>query len=294
MGMIGHRDKTTLIYVCSMTFREAQQQLKNKLTEIYDPREASNIAEWVIEDITGISRMDRIIHEGSFTEGQEEKYAEYLSRLLAATPVQYVTGYAWFMGERFQVNEDVLIPRPETEELVAWVQESVADIHPRVLDVGTGSGCIPVMLKKRIPGADVHALDVSGKALDIARQNARTHQVQINFHEADFLDEHSWNTLPEIDIIVSNPPYIPLGNKDSMDKNVVDHEPHLALFVPEEDPLQFYRSILAFARQKLAPGGMVFFETHHDLAPKVAELGGTRTEIRNDLSGKERMVSIKF
>lgn len=268
--------------------------MKNKLTEIYDPREAANITEWIIEDITGISRMDRMIHEGSFTEEQEEKYADYVTRLLAATPVQYVTGYAWFMGERFHVNEDVLIPRPETEELVAWVQDSIADTSPRILDVGTGSGCIPVMLKKRIPGADIHAVDVSGKALEIARQNARTHQAGVSFHEADFLDERGWEALPEIDIIVSNPPYIPLGNKDSMEKNVVDHEPHLALFVPDEDPLQFYRSILAFARQKLAPGGMVFFETHYDLAQKVAELGGAHAEISKDLSGKERMVRIKF
>jgi release factor glutamine methyltransferase len=292
--MIGHPDKTTLIYVCSMTFREAQQQLKNKLTEIYDPREATNIAKWVIDDITGLSRMDRMMHEGSFTEDQEEKYADYKARLMRATPVQYVTGYAWFMGERFKVNEDVLIPRPETEELVAWVKTSVKDINPVILDVGTGSGCIPVMLKKLIPNASVHALDLSQAALDVARENARIHQADINFHQADFLDQREWPALPNIDIIVSNPPYIPFSHKDSMEKNVVDHEPHLALFVPDEDPLKFYRSILAFARQKLNAGGMIFFETHYDLAQQVAALGGEHAEISKDLSGKERMVRIRF
>jgi release factor glutamine methyltransferase len=292
--MIGHPDKTTLIYVCSMTFREAHHQLKNKLTEIYDLREAANIAEWALEDITGLSRMDRMIHEGSFTKDQEEKYGDYKARLMSATPVQYITGYAWFMGERFKVNEDVLIPRPETEELVAWVNTSVANMNPRILDVGTGSGCIPVMLKKLIPNATLLAVDLSEDALTIARENARIHQAEISFHQADFLDERVWPLLPDMDIIVSNPPYIPMSNKDKMEKNVVDHEPHLALFVSDEDPLKFYRSIITFARQKLKPGGMIFFETHYNLAQQVADLGGTHAEIRKDLSGKERMVKIMF
>jgi release factor glutamine methyltransferase len=290
--MIGHPDKTTLIYVCSMTFREAQHQLKDKLTEIYDLREAANIAEWALEDITGLSRIDRLIHDGSFTRDQEEKYGDYKARLMSATPVQYVTGYAWFMGERFKVNENVLIPRPETEELVAWINTSVTDMYPRILDVGTGSGCIPVMLKKSIPNATLIAVDLSEDALAVARENARIHQAEINFHQADFLNERIWPLLPDMDIIVSNPPYILLSQKDSMEKNVVDHEPHLALFVPDEDPLKFYRSILAFARQKLNPGGMIFFETHDDLAQQVADLGGAHAEISKDLSGKDRMVKI--
>ncbi len=275
-----------------MTFREAQHQLKDKLTEIYDLREAANIAEWALEDITGLSRIDRLIHDGSFTRDQEEKYGDYKARLMSATPVQYVTGYAWFMGERFKVNENVLIPRPETEELVAWINTSVTDMYPRILDVGTGSGCIPVMLKKSIPNATLIAVDLSEDALAVARENARIHQAEINFHQADFLNERIWPLLPDMDIIVSNPPYIPLSQKDSMEKNVVDHEPHLALFVPDEDPLKFYRSILAFARQKLNPGGMIFFETHDDLAQQVADLGGAHAEISKDLSGKDRMVKI--
>ncbi len=275
-----------------MTFREAQHQLKDKLTEIYDLREAANIAEWALEDISGLSRIDRLIHDGSFTRDQEEKYGDYKARLMSATPVQYVTGYAWFMGERFKVNENVLIPRPETEELVAWINTSVTNMNPRILDVGTGSGCIPVMLKKSIPNATLIAIDLSEDALAVARENARIHQAEINFHQADFLNERIWPLLPDMDIIVSNPPYIPLSHKDSMEKNVVDHEPHLALFVPDEDPLKFYRSILAFARQKLNPGGMIFFETHDDLAQQVADLGGAHAEISKDLSGKDRMVKI--
>ncbi len=277
-----------------MTFREAQQQLKNKLSEIYEPREAANIAEWVMDDMTGLSRMDRLIHEGLLTDGQEEIFEDHLQRLMAATPVQYVTGYSWFMGERFHVNEDVLIPRPETEELVAWVKDSVDLPDVRILDVGTGSGCIPVMLKKLIRNAEVHAVDISDPALAVARQNAATHQTEILFHQADFLDENQWTGIPDMNVIVSNPPYIPLANKDQMEKNVVDHEPHIALFVPDDDPLKFYRSILAFADRKLKPGGMIFFETHYDQAQEVAALAGASAEIRKDLSGKERMVKISL
>jgi release factor glutamine methyltransferase len=313
MGMIRHRSKSTLIYVCSMTYKEAIQELKSMLSGIYDAREAAHISEWAMEDLTGLSRLDRIMHEGTLSEDQEEKYRLYFSRLSDATPVQYVTGYAWFMGERFRVNEDVLIPRPETEELVHWVKESIKDSGLRIadselnenefgmrktesgivlIDIGTGSGCIPVMLKKSFPPANIHAVDVSHDALEVASANAAHHHADVKFHKLDFLDESQWASLPMVDIIISNPPYVPLTDKQSMAKNVVDHEPHLALFVPDEDPLLFYRTIIQFAEKKLRTGGMIFFETHHELAGKVMMLAGGRSEVRKDLSGKERMVKI--
>jgi release factor glutamine methyltransferase len=136
MGMIRHRSKSTLIYVCSMTYKEAGHDLKSMLSGIYDTREAAHITEWVLEDLTGLSRLDRIMHEGILSEDQEEKYRLYFARLSDATPVQYVTGFAWFMGERFRVNEDVLIPRPETEELVHWVKEAIKDSGFRIMDSG--------------------------------------------------------------------------------------------------------------------------------------------------------------
>jgi release factor glutamine methyltransferase len=292
MGMIRHESKSTLIYVCSMTYKEAGQELKSMLSGIYDAREAAHISEWVMEDLTGLSRLDRIMHEGTLSEDQEEKYRLYFSRLSDATPVQYVTGYAWFMGERFRVNEDVLIPRPETEELVHWVKESMKDSGIVLIDIGTGSGCIPIMLKKSFPQANIYAVDVSHDALEVASANATHHHADVTFHKLDFLDESQWASLPMVDIIISNPPYVPLTDKQSMAKNVVDHEPHLALFVPDEDPLLFYRTIIQFAEKKLRTGGMIFFETHHELAGKVMMLAGGRSEVRKDMSGKERMVKI--
>jgi release factor glutamine methyltransferase len=275
-----------------MTYKEAGQELKSMLSGIYDAREAAHISEWVMEDLTGLSRLDRIMHEGTLSEDQEEKYRLYFSRLSDATPVQYVTGYAWFMGERFRVNEDVLIPRPETEELVHWVKESIKDSGIVLIDIGTGSGCIPIMLKKSFPQANIYAVDVSHDALEVASANATHHHADVTFHKLDFLDESQWASLPMVDIIISNPPYVPLTDKQSMAKNVVDHEPHLALFVPDEDPLLFYRTIIQFAEKKLRTGGMIFFETHHELAGKVMMLAGGRSEVRKDMSGKERMVKI--
>lgn len=282
-----------------MTYKEAGHDLKSMLSGIYDAREAAHITEWVMEDLTGLSRLDRIMHEGSLNEDQEEKYRLYFARLSDATPVQYVTGYAWFMGERFRVNEDVLIPRPETEELVHWVKEAIRDSEFRIpesgivlIDIGTGSGCIPIMLKKSFPQAHVHAVDVSHDALEVAKANASHHHADVILHKLDFLDESQWASLPMVDIIISNPPYVPLTDKQGMAKNVVDHEPHLALFVPDEDPLLFYRTIIQFAEKKLRTGGMIFFETHHELAGKVMMLAGGRSEVRKDMSGKERMVKI--
>jgi release factor glutamine methyltransferase len=313
MGMIRHESKSTLIYVCNMTYKEAGHDLKSMLSGIYDTREAAHITEWVLEDLTGLSRLDRIMHEGTLSEDQEENYRLYFSKLSDATPVQYVTGYSWFMGERFRVNEDVLIPRPETEELVQWVKESVKNSGFRIadsalsekesgmhnavsgitiIDIGTGSGCIPIMLKKLIPSADLHGVEISNAAIEVARANASSHQADIHLHLLDFLDESQWIKLPMADIIISNPPYVPLTDKNSMSRHVVDHEPHLALFVPDEDALLFYRTIIQFAEKKRKPGGMIFFETHHELAGKVMMLAGGRSEVRKDMSGKERMVKI--
>jgi release factor glutamine methyltransferase len=274
------------------------------LAAIYDPREAAHITEWVLENITGHSRIDRIMHETELSDEQEETYQQYFTRLADATPVQYVLGHAWFMGQRFRVNEDVLIPRPETEELVSWIIDEEAlvrrkaagsrqqDIPLTIIDIGTGSGCIPIMLKKNIPGADIHGVDISADALAVARANAASLDASVKFHKIDILDESQWSPLPMADIIVSNPPYVPLSDKQSMSAHVLDHEPHLALFVPDEDPLLFYRTIIQFAEKKLKPGGLIFFETHHELASKLMLLAGGQSELRKDLSGKDRMVKI--
>jgi release factor glutamine methyltransferase len=198
------------------------------------------------------------------------------------------------MGQRFRVNRDVLIPRPETEELVQWILgDEDLSASPLILDIGTGSGCIPIMLKKKWPMANVHTVDVSAGALAIAQQNALDLKAELAFHQADFLDEETWDALPAADIIVSNPPYVPLVEKASMASHVVDYEPHVALFVPDEDALLFYRQILRFAGHKLRKGGRIYVETHYNLAQQVAALA-EQSEVRQDMFGKERMVRIQM
>lgn len=277
-----------------MTMQEASYELKKSLLGIYDPREASNIAEWAMEDLTGINHIDRIMHAHRIlTEEQLDEYHEYVLRLTNGMPVQYVTGYGYFMGLRFRVNEDVLIPRPETEELVHWAIEEGAIGQPIILDIGTGSGCIPIMMKKKIPLADVHTLDVSGAAITVAKDNARIHETDINFHHGDFLDAGVRSRLPASQLIISNPPYIPISEKEKIHPNVVQFEPHLALFVKNEDPLLFYRAIAVFGKEKLMEGGRVFLEINEDLGEAVVQLAisfGYNIELKKDLQGKDRMV----
>jgi release factor glutamine methyltransferase len=194
---------------------------------------------------------------------------------------------------KLYVDKNVLIPRPETEELVQWIVDRNKVLKPdlQVLDIGTGSGCIAIALKRKLPSATVYACDVSGAALNVAAKNAAALGAPINFIEADILDKATWTNFPEFDIIVSNPPYIPRNEQSEMSKNVVAHEPHLALFVDNEDPLVFYRAIKAFAEKKLSSEGELFFEIHEDLADQTAQLF-QRSELRKDMQGKNRMLRI--
>jgi release factor glutamine methyltransferase len=293
-----------------MTFYEAQQQLQKALTDLYDDREAANIADWVMEHVTGLRKIDRIMHKQSpLAPERADRIQEYTRQLLTHKPVQYVLHEAWFCGMPFYVDENVLIPRPETEELVEWVgqwaegkgsfAEGVADGKRqtaetlRILDIGTGSGCIPVSLKKKLPRAEVYACDVSEGALAVAARNAAAQQTPVNFIQVDFLDANSWSGLPKVDIIVSNPPYIPQSDKNTMLPNVLAYEPHLALFVPDNDALVFYDAIARFAQSNLSDSGCVFIEIHEDLGQKTKELfesKGFNAEIKKDFQGKDRMV----
>jgi len=304
-----------------MTFYEAQQQLQKALTDLYDDREAANIADWVMEHVTGLRKIDRIMHKQSaLAPEMADRLQEYTRQLLTHKPVQYVLHEAWFCGMPFYVDENVLIPRPETEELVEWIvtevgrgraevgskkyeerntatSESSYFVPPtsyfRILDIGTGSGCIPVSLKKKLPQAEVYACDVSEGALAVASRNAAVQQTPVNISQVDFLDAGSWSSLPEVDIIVSNPPYIPQSDKSTMFQNVLAHEPHLALFVPDNDALVFYDAIARFAQSNLSSNGCVFVEIHEDLGQKTKELfesKGFYAEIKKDFQGKDRMV----
>jgi release factor glutamine methyltransferase len=283
-----------------MIIHEAQQQLQLRLTGIYGNREAANIADWVIEHLTGWSKIDRIIHKPTgMTSQQTALLQKYTEELLAHKPVQYVLHEVWFCGIKLYVDEHVLIPRPETEELVEWVMKEVS-LTPsdfRIIDIGTGSGCIPIVLKKDLPGIEMLACDISEKALAVARKNAAGQQVAVQFHHLDFLNREHWTNVPSVNIIVSNPPYIPVKDKETMAPNVLQYEPHEALFVENDNPLLFYEAIADFAQKKLLPGGAIFAEIHEDLAEATKQLfiskGFKHVALKKDMQGKDRIVEVR-
>jgi len=225
---------------------------------------------------------------------------EIIEELKKYRPIQYIIGETEFYGLKFAVDENVLIPRPETEELVEWIiKEEKPRPGYRLLDIGTGSGCIPITLVKRMPEAEAFALDISEKALDIARQNAIRNQVNVHFFQYDILNGNSF-PFPSLtfDCIVSNPPYITLKEKASMEKNVLDYEPHQALFVPGDNPLLFYERIADFARNRLTEGGSLYMETsalNGQASAKALENKQFRSvRLLKDISGNDRILIAKL
>jgi release factor glutamine methyltransferase len=279
-----------------MDIRTARQELLHRLRRIYDPREASLIADMVVEHVTGHSRTQRLIHGAdALSDSQVSEIRRCSDELLRWRPVQYVLGEAWFAGMRLQVDERVLIPRPETEELVEWCLSSLPRTAAlRILDVGTGSGCIALALAKALPMAEVWAADKSRDALAAAADNARETCIDLRLLELDVLDRHAWDALPAFDIIISNPPYVLDADKSSIRDNVLQYEPHMALFVEDPDPLRFYDAISSLALLRLASDGRLFFEVHEEKGPDVQSLlrnrGFREVILRKDLSGRDRMV----
>lgn len=276
-----------------MTPNEAYSDLAAALTSIYEKREAENISDWVIENITGKKGWERRTDESELSLENTALYEKYKAELLTNKPVQFVLNEAWFCGMKFYVDKNVLIPRPETEELVDLVVKDNPASSPVVVDIGSGSGCIPISIKKKLPGARVVSCDISEEAIEVAKRNARDLEADVDFRVLDFLNEINWTTLPSPDIIVSNPPYIPSDEKELLAKNVVDFEPSVALFVPQDDPLIFYKKIQHFASIKLRNGGKVYLELHENLAKLVRDLFAKSTdnvEIVKDIYGKERMI----
>ena len=279
-----------------MTVREAQTILKTAVSAHFDERERDAITGILMEEITGLSRSDRLV-AGNFelSKQEEGKLSDLLPKLALATPVQYLLNQAWFMGHKFFVDQSVLIPRPETEELVQWIiNDQKSSTEPDIMDIGTGSGCIAISLKLALPTAHVHACDVSSKAIAVAAKNARELQADVDFIETDIL---LWQQqdFRLYDVIVSNPPYIPVIERASMHDNVVQHEPGLALFVPNDDALVFYRTIIAMADEHLATEGFIYFEVHEARAEDVRALFNENfiVTIQKDLQGKDRMVRAK-
>lgn len=268
------------------------ENLINILTPIHGEGEAQSIARIVFEDAFQIKNpIDQPFSATNF-----EKIQSIQKRLLNHEPVQYILGEADFYGLKFKVNENVLIPRPETEELVYWIIETVrqAGRSLSILDIGTGSGCIPITLKTELPTCRIAACDVSKEALKIARENANLNDTEIDFFQVDILNKKEWATLDNFDIIVSNPPYIPHSERKLMPENVLKFEPDLALFVEEEEPLIFYKTITEFALQKGNKNGWLFFEMNEYNAKEVANLltisNLKKVQIQKDLQNKDRMI----
>ena len=270
--------------------------MKNELEGLYSAEELNAIVHNLFSHITGLTASLMIIErERKLTESEIYFLQRSLKRLKQQEPLQYITGIAHFRGLEFKVNSSVLIPRPETEELVGWVVEEAGLRMPKaILDIGTGSGCIAISIKKEHTDTSVYALDVSPEALTIAEENAANLGADITFYQADILNKDACTSLPHFDVIVSNPPYVTPADREKMQKNVTDYEPGLALFVEEDDPLIFYRAIIDFSIDHLNKSGKLFFECNESNADEVVALlkkgGFDDVELRSDMRGKERMV----
>lgn len=296
-------------------------QLWKRLTVIYNEREAQAIVRTVLDALFGMSLTDICLGKVTQLSADDTTRLEkIMQRLEKSEPVQYVLGFGWFAGRLFDVAPGVLIPRPETEDLVKWTCDEAKEKekednskeergkeekevpkkeevpHPSILDIGTGSGCIAITVALALPQARVTAWDISTDALAIAAGNAHKLGASVRFEHQDALsapdDEERW------DVIVSNPPYICDKERADMSDNVLSYEPELALFVPDNDPLLFYRAIARYASKALKPGGRLLFETNtayaHEVAQVMADEGFTAIEVRNDCFGKPRMVKGAF
>ncbi len=279
-----------------MTIQEANRYITKQLTRVYDEAEASNISDWVVESLVGVKRTDRIANKSrTITPEQTEKIEYSIKRLLLHEQVQYVLNEAWFCGLKFYVDNNVLIPRPETEELVEWIISDckfpVGSLS--ILDIGSGSGCIPIALKRRLGKAQVWSCDISPGALKVANRNATNLGIDVRFIELDFLEKKNWDNLPSFDIIVSNPPYIPETDKKDMQMNVLNYEPGLALFVPDNDPMTFYQAIAGFGKKDLTAEGSVYAEINESFAGSTSSIfqqNAYETVLTKDMQGKIRML----
>ena len=274
---------------------KAKRHFTEVLAEQFPQREAEQLMRILLEDLFDIDQKRQLMEPKlRIDELQYAQLEKAVKQLLEGVPVQYVTGKAWFDGLLFQVDESVLIPRPETEELVQRISETVPDDKPiRIWDIGTGSGCIAVALAKRFPQAEVKAFDVSTQALEMASRNAEYNKVQVEFVCDDVLHPQSESWLQPVDLVVSNPPYIRESERTAMERNVLEHEPHLALFVPDDDPLLFYRQILNLAKPQLNPGGVVWFEINEAMGEAMLQLAqemGFEADLFEDFAGKQRFV----
>jgi release factor glutamine methyltransferase len=285
----------------STIIKEYRTHFIQELSTIYDAGEAESFFYLILEEKQKLKRIDLALNPDlTITNNEIKLWNSILVELKKEIPIQYLLGKTSFYGLEFGVNENVLIPRPETEELVEWIIDSwkseVRCQNLRILDIGTGSGCIAISLAKNIPNAPVFAVDVSEKALAIAQKNAQSNEVNVTFIHKNILETEDLDE--QFDIIVSNPPYVRELEKVEIKKNVLDNEPHLALFVEDNDALVFYRKIAELAQKNLAPNGQLFFEINQYLGKEMVELlekmNFKNVELRKDIYGNDRMMKGDF
>ncbi len=272
---------------------------REELNGIYEVGELETMMAYCFEDFVNIKRAELSIRlNDTVSESDLLKFNFAVKDLKKFKPIQYILGNTYFYGIKLKVNAAVLIPRPETEELVDWIlhdlKESPTSASMRLLDLGTGSGCIPIVLKKNMPSLDVSAMDVSDLALNLAHENARMNGAEIHFWQDDILNPHPPLWSSRYDVMVSNPPYVCMSEKNEMLANVLDYEPHLALFVPDNDPLLYYKAIADLALRNLNKGGKVYFELNQNYGLEtksmMEEKGFKNVIIKKDLNNKNRIL----
>jgi len=288
--------KPFLISSRQMKLTEYQTYFNQQLQPLYDDDERKALFTMVIDEVLNYSRADMVLKkENKIPSAYQSRLEKIVSQLQQEIPIQYIFEKAYFYGYEFKVSPATLIPRPETEELVEWVlieMKKQPQKKWRVLDIGTGSGCIPITIKKEFPLAEVFAIDISVDALAVAKKNAENLNVPITFIEQNIL---TTEYLDSYDMIISNPPYVRNLEKAEIKNNVLHYEPHLALFVEDNDPLIFYRKITQLAQKSLTENGMLLFEINQYLGNEMNEMVSeyfNTVELRKDLQGNERMMKI--
>lgn len=280
-----------------MTLKALGELFQKKLKDLYPKEEVKNFFYMLCESYLGKSRVDIALQPFEKVQSESfELFSKALTQLEQQYPIQYIIGKSNFMGLEFEVNKEVLIPRPETEELITWILDEHSEhANLKILDIGTGSGCIPIVLAKHLPESNIQTMDISVKAISTAQNNAKKHHAKVEFIHQDVL---KLETFPNsYDIIVSNPPYVRESEKAQMRDNVLKHEPKIALFVPDEDPLIFYKHIARLALNSLKPNGSLYFEINQYLGKTLGKvlvgLGFNNVEIKKDIYGKDRMIRAK-
>lgn len=279
-----------------MKYKEATIVIKNTLQHIYNNDELPQIAALLLQHITGLTKIERILdEEKNISSTQITNLEKKLDLLLQEMPIQYVLGETYFYKNRFKVNADCLIPRPETEELVAWLLLEIKSIKTpvHIIDIGTGSGCIIISLAKNAPQHNYTAIDISKKAIEIAAYNAIEHKVKIDFLALDILQDNKNANLPKFDYIISNPPYIPIKEKNEMENKIIHFEPPIALFTPNDNANIFYKKIVQFAKNNLQNTGKIWVEINQNLGYETEQIfkeAGFLTQLKKDLFNNDRFI----